>query len=226
MSFKWMFLSHPRSGHHAIIDWYCSNCGHEVTHVNNPVLNDDGGISPTGAFLGHAYNGEMRTEIGEGVYSLKDSVINIERPDCHLLPPKPAIIVVREFNNFLSSVVRLAETLGDPSLPELSIPAWEWCAAQAVNGAPHILFDEWASNRSYMIAIGRQLGIITDGEPWERVSPFGGTREHPGSSFDGMTKDGMARLMDVCFRDKSDSPIFKTYATPERLALNERLTNV
>jgi hypothetical protein len=215
-----LVLAHPRSGHHAFIDWFCSHQSEPYIHVNDPAI-DLPTLTPTGG--GHRYNGMERTintlpiQISE-----PNLVVNFERPDCREeFLDMPQIIFIRDFKNFLSSVVRLSIDLNDPELPELSVPAWDWCADKALDGSPFILFDGWVSDENYRNSIAKFVGIQTDGKPWQRVSPFGGTEERPGSSFDSLRFDGKASLMSVTYRDESQSEIYQKYATKERLEKNE-----
>lgn len=168
----------------------------------------------------------MDRELVDGTFKIdgSDQVINFERPDCrYAFLPWPSIIFIRDFKTYLSSVVRIAEKMEDPDLPDLSVPAWDWCYERIALGFPYVFFDQWATSKSYRLAVAKYLGIATDGQPWSRVSPFGGTLTERGSSFDGMQYDGRAHEMGVTSRDKSDSPIYQRYATQDRINANKQL---
>lgn len=217
-----LVLAHPRSGHHAFIDWYCSHCKETTIHVNDPTIKHRV-LYPNGG--GHIYKGAERTESSAPIGAWEPNVVvNFERPDCRelFLPWRP-IVFVRSLETFLSSVTKLAEDTGKPNLPDLSVLAWDWCMSRIEWGMPYVHFDRWASSRDYRMDVAEGLGIATNGDPWHRVSPFGGTEANRGSSYDGMQFDGEAHKMRVTSRDESQSPIYQRYATPERQRLNELL---
>lgn len=217
-----LVLAHPRSGHHAFIDWFCSHQLEPYTHLNDPFIKGNT-ITPQG---GHKYEGRERVHYNLPMGAWETNLVaNFERPDCRgmLLPWRP-IIFIRSLETFLSSVVKLAHKLDQPDLPDLSVPAWDWCIERVSQGMPYVHFDRWVESAEYRIQVARSLGFETDGAPWERVSPFGGTKEKPGSSFDSTNLDGRASEMSVTFRDESQSPIYQRYATPERLEANKILS--
>jgi hypothetical protein len=194
-----------------------------MTHINDPVI-DRNWLVPTGKVRGHVYDGRNRAEIYAPVVISKNQVVNFERPDGRFSAPMwPHVLFMRDLKTFLSSVVRLAEDVGDPNLPRLSVPAWDWCADRALAGHKYIWFDLWASLPAYRIAVGQYIGIDVDGSAWQRVSPFGGTHEKPGSSFDGVDFDGNASGMKPWKRDMSSSKIYQRYATKERIEKNNQL---
>lgn len=217
-----LVLAHPRSGHHALIDWYCSNYGKWVIHVNDPQFVGRH-LHPSGKIHGHVYAGSKReTFRGKVRQNIGDMVVNFEQPNQRpWFPDWWSVVVIRDFTRFLSSAVHLAERDDNPELLDKMVPAWDWCANKVIGGSKFVLFDRWASEEDYRLRVADTMGVDAGPKPWLRVSPFGG-----GSSYTGVKDFRGAPAKSVTSRDESHSPLFNRYATKERLALNKQIWNL
>lgn len=217
-----VFLAAMRSGHHAIVNWYCKQQQATTWFHNEGLRGNPKRPNETKRY-------DHGTEKIHRVYNCEDfhfrnlPLIQRKVPDARL------ILVVRDLRNWVASCLAKREwaqthpnTFIYTDLHE-RIRIWEEHARIAIHPPEWlyvISYDRWFADRGYRQQIAEDLGFELTDAGLNDVPERG-----EGSSFDGVKFDGKAQEMDVLNRYKTfeDDPEYQALVTPERLKLNERM---
>ncbi len=220
-------MTMKRSGHHAFIDWMCSNMD-GGTHYNNAVDGWDEKQWGAGGLTGNKKR--YITEFGRPRFYDHNIIISIEDFDMddwtiakfeEFKQYKEAtkvypILFMRSFKNWLASCIQRKYTdqgkdvcdyldiryINDRKMNSISrIHLYSRqlleFIAPMIPNLTAVSYDKWVSQPQYRKDIARKLLIADSSKSLKDMSPFGG-----GSSFDGMKYDGTAYDMPVLERYK------------------------
>ncbi len=240
------FFGLKRSGNHAVINWLLKNSiSKKPVHINN--VYDLVEIPPK-VILPISVQSKVSDKTDLLILSYEDvsltSIINIPlfSPSNNLLKDSERhnILLLRDATNFIASRMRILKSIEDAQVTnpiqkvtmEKVVDLWISYAKEYIgetNYIPNkvlINFDNWFSNKQYRDNLISRLfhsGVNSD-LGINEVLPNG-----RGSSFDGLSYNGMAQEMDVLNRWKyyeSNYVFIKLTSNKELMTLNKKVFGI
>lgn len=221
----YMVFATKRSGHHAVLNWFCHQSPETVIHFND--LNMDefnkGHIVGNGVARNfyNVYTSSFKPGVSvvynweEAYFSTRKTLMDSKLCKGYAIP----IIIIRDFYNMMAS------SLANPGRMSMERRKniWKEHAKAALEGHRHIKFDHWVESQDYRNEIADEFGINRGDKGIDYVPGYGG-----GSSFDKLNYQNKGSQMDVLNRwekFKNDQR-FLSLLDSDVAALNAKLFGV
>lgn len=193
----YMVFATKRSGHHAVLNWFCHQSPETVIHFND--LNIDefnkGHIVGNGVARNfyNIYTSTYKPGVSiifnweETYFNKRNELMDSKLSKGYVIP----IIIIRDFFNMIASSLANPGHMSMEKRKEI----WIEHAKAILAGHRHIKYDFWFQSQSYRNNIADEFGINRGNEGVDYIPTYGG-----GSSFDKLNYQNKASYMDVLNR--------------------------
>lgn len=218
----YMVFATKRSGHHAILNWFCQQSPESIIHFNDLNMEEfkKGHIVGNGVAR-NFYNVYTNTHCpGVNVmYNWEEAYLSEGKKlkysklcKGYVIP----VVIIRDFYNMIASSIA---NPGNLSL-EKRKDIWKEHARAILDGHRHIKYDWWVRSESYRAGKADEFGINRGDKGIDYVPAYGG-----GSSFDKLNFQNRGSEMDVLnrWRQFEKDKRYLDLLDPEVDVLNEKI---